>query len=37
MSHYTPADETALNVLCLACGVGMFASVVIVGEWVVRG
>lgn len=29
MLPYTPAVEAALIVLCLACGVGMFAAVVL--------
>ena len=32
MIAYTPAVEAALVVLCLACGVGMFGSVVL-GVW----
>lgn len=35
MIAYTPALEAALVVLCLACGIGMFGSVML-GSWQVR-
>ena len=32
MIAYTPAVETALTVMCLVCGVGMFAALALLAR-----